>query len=138
MSSDEALVKNILQSFVRNTIPEYILEGSQEIVDSGGVIKLDVHRRAQYWEAEGQVQGEELQNYSPQLGINLGDNSASAFCNCSDSFAGYCRHIGALALKVIRSFESEAEEDIPRPKTDWHQAFRSFFATELEPEAGKH
>ncbi|SKA77299.1 Superfamily II DNA or RNA helicase, SNF2 family [Paucidesulfovibrio gracilis DSM 16080] len=138
MSGDEALVKEILQSFVHNTIPEYILEGSQEIVDTGGVVKLDVHRRDQYWEAEGQVHGEDLQNYKPQLGINLNDNSANAFCNCPDSFAGYCRHIGAIALKLIRSFDADSEEDLPRPKADWHQCFRAFFATELEPEAGKH
>ncbi|XPV74972.1 MAG: SNF2-related protein [Desulfovibrio sp.] len=134
---DEVLAKKILLDFIDDSVPEYILEGSRGIVNSGGIQKLDLKKRNQYWDADAQIQGEDFQIYSSEMGMNLEENTVNYYCNCPDSFSGACRHIGALALKVLESVEGEKAEAAP-PAADWRQHFRPFFATELEPEAGKH
>ncbi|WP_027175862.1 DEAD/DEAH box helicase [Desulfovibrio aminophilus] len=136
--SEEAVVKKILQKFVRDTVPEYILDGAHTILDSGGVQKIDLKKRAQYWDVDGQIQGDDFQVYAAELGLNLEEHTLNYFCNCPDSFSGVCRHISATALKLLKSLDTDSEEEAPRPRTDWRQTFRSFFSTELEPEPGKH
>mgnify|MGYP000947725619 FL=1 len=135
---EDAVVKKILQKFVRDTIPEYILEGSHAILDSGGVQKLDLKKRSQFWDVDGQIQGDDFQVYASEIGLNLEEQTISYFCNCPDSFSGVCRHIGATALKLLKSLDTDSGEEAPKPRTDWRQTFRTFFSTELEPEPGKH
>ncbi|WP_147821780.1 DEAD/DEAH box helicase [Salidesulfovibrio onnuriiensis] len=137
-NGEESVVKQILQDFVNNTIPDYILEMGQSIAAAGGVQKMDLKQRERYWDIDGQVEGEDFQNYSSEIGINLGDRAVNYYCNCPDSFSGVCRHVAATAVKLLKSLDTEQGEDIPAPRTDWHQTFRPFFATELEPESGKH
>ncbi len=137
-NADEGQVRAILQGFIRNTIPDYILEGAREIVDTDGVQKLDVKKRDQFWDVDGQIQGEDFQNYASELGLNLRDENVSFFCNCPESFSGVCKHVGAAALKLLSSLDGDDKEDAALVRADWRQTFRSFFATELEPEAGKH
>lgn len=136
--SEETVVKNILKSFVSNTVPEYILEGSQSIVNGGGVQKQDIKKRERYWDVDSLIQGDDFQNYSSELGLNLAEESINYYCNCPDSFSGVCRHVGAAALKLMRSLDTEDETEEVAAHIDWRQTFRSYFATELEPEAGKH
>ncbi|GAB7023405.1 DEAD/DEAH box helicase [Salidesulfovibrio brasiliensis] len=137
-NGEEAIVKTILHDFIEDTIPEYILEMAQEIVATNGVSKLDLKKREQYWDIDGMVQGDDFQNYSSEVGLNLGDQTINYYCNCPESFSGVCKHVAATVLKLSHSVNSDKGEDIPTPRTDWHQTFRPFFATELEPEAGKH
>ena len=137
-NTEDATVKGILQHFVSDTVPEYILENAQGLVDSSGVQKLDVKKRERYWDVDGQVQGDDFQIYASELGVNLSEGTVNYYCNCPDSFSGVCRHIGAVALKVLDSLKDDSEEDVPVVRTDWRQSFRVFFAGELEPEVGKH
>ncbi|AGW14419.1 DEAD/DEAH box helicase [Megalodesulfovibrio gigas] len=140
-AGNEALLRTTLQEFIKDSIPEYILESSQYIVASGGVQKISLKKGDPFWEIEGNVQGDDFQIYSPEVTINLKERRVNYFCNCPDSFSGVCRHVGATALKFLHSLESAGdEEDAPHPlpKTEWRQAFRSFFATEPEAEPGRH
>ncbi len=135
----EARVKPILQEFIANSIPEYILDGSHYIVGNVGVQKLSLKRDENYWEVEGNIQGEDFQIYSSELSINIKDASVSYQCNCPDSFSGVCRHVGATALKLLSSLETTDQDVAPqRPMVDWRHSFRGFFSTEPEPEAGRH
>jgi superfamily II DNA or RNA helicase len=135
--NDELLAKKILEDFVQDTVPEYILDGSKSIVASDGIQRVDVKKREQYWDAEAQIQGDDFQTYAAEMGLNLSQNTVTYYCNCPDSFSGVCRHIGALALKMVDNLGGEkAEAAVAVP--DWRQFFRPFFATELEPESGKH
>ncbi|WP_243546778.1 DEAD/DEAH box helicase [Pseudodesulfovibrio tunisiensis] len=137
--SEENIVKSILDNFINDTVPDYILDLARDIVASGGVQKLDLKKRDQYWDIDGQVEGEDFQNYTSEVGLNLSDNTINYYCNCADSFSGVCRHVAATALKLHNSLDGDqGEEALPTPRTDWRQTFRPFFATELEPEAGKH
>ncbi len=135
---EEMTVKSMLQEFVTDTTPEYIIDGSHAILNSGGVIKLSLKKDAGYWSVEAYVQGNDFQHYSPTLSLDTSEGSVSYFCNCPDSFSGICRHVGATALKLLSSLETQDNTEALLPKTEWRQCFRSFFSTELEPEAGKH
>ena len=57
--ADENRVREILTRFVRETIPDYIVENSAAIVESDGVQKLDVQQRDQFLDVDGPVQGDE-------------------------------------------------------------------------------
>ncbi len=137
-NGEEQIVKSILQDFIDDSVPEYILEGARDVVNQGGVQKLDLKKREQYWDIDGQVQGDDFQNYSSEIGLNLNDKTINYYCNCPDSFSGVCRHVAATAYKMLKSLDSESSEEAPLPRTEWKQTFRPFFATELEPEAGRH
>lgn len=137
-SGEEQIVKSILQDFIGDSVPEYILESANEVVANNGVSKLDLKKREQYWDIDGQVQGDDFQNYTSEIGLNLSEKSINYYCNCPDSFSGVCRHVAATAVKLLKSLDSESGEEAPKPRTDWKQTFRPFFATELEPEAGRH
>lgn len=137
-NGEEAIVKEILQEFISDTVPEYILEMAKDIVASSGVMKIDLKKRDQYWDIDGMVQGDDFQNYASEIGLNLGDNTINYYCNCPESFSGVCKHVAATAIKLQHSVNGEQGESVPTARTDWHQTFRPFFATELEPEAGKH
>ena len=137
---DEASAKTLLHELVSSTIPEYIIEGSQYLLDSGGVQKISVKKGDGYWDITGTVQGEDFQIYSPKISLDFHENSTTFICNCPEAFSGACRHVGAAALKFLPSLEEgNTEETAPaKPRSDWRQNFRSYFATELEPEAGRH
>lgn len=139
INGDEAQAKKVLQHYVSVTVPEYILEMAQAIVATdGGVMKVDLKKRDQFWDVDALVQGEDFQNYSSELGINLAEEKVSAYCNCPESFTGVCKHVAAAAVKLLSTLDVNSEIELGQQKTDWRQNFRSYFATELEPEAGKH
>lgn len=137
---DEASAKKLLHELVSSTIPEYIIEGSQYLLDSGGVQKISVKKGDGYWDISGTVQGEDFQIYSPKISLDFHENSTNFICNCPEAFSGACRHVGAAALKFIPSLEEGATTEAApaKPRSDWRQNFRSYFSTELEPEAGRH
>ena len=137
-NAEELVVNSILRDFINDSIPDYILEMAQGIVAENGVVKLDLKKRDQYWDIDGQVAGDDFQNYTSEIGLNLSEKTINYYCNCPDSFSGVCRHVAATALKLKKSLETESGEEMPAPRTDWRQTFRPFFATELEPEAGRH
>jgi non-specific serine/threonine protein kinase len=136
---DESRVKSLLQEFVRDSIPEYILEGAHYILSNGGVQKLGLKKGERLWDVEGAIQGEDFQVYASELSIGLEDGQVAFYCNCPDSFSGVCKHVGATALKLLSSLSDSGSKDEPSlPKTEWRQTFRGFFSTEPEPEAGRH
>ncbi|MFV0422132.1 DEAD/DEAH box helicase [Oleidesulfovibrio sp.] len=135
---EETTVKSMLQEFVTDTVPEYIIDGSHNILNSGGVLKLSLKKSGGYWDVEAHIQGDDFQNYSPKLSLNISEETINYMCNCPDSFSGVCRHVGAAALKLLSSLESSDEAEPVAPKMEWRQSFRNFFSTEFEPEAGKH
>ncbi|MDR0339099.1 MAG: DEAD/DEAH box helicase [Desulfovibrio sp.] len=137
---DESLIRNMLQEFVTDAIPEYIVESARTLVAESGVQKLSLKKDNAFWEVEGNVQGDDFQNYSPKLTLALNEQSTSYLCNCPDSFSGACRHVAAAALKLLDSLEVRQKEpgESDKPRTDWRQTFRSFFSAEIEPEAGRH
>ncbi|MEW5771920.1 MAG: SNF2-related protein [Thermodesulfobacteriota bacterium] len=136
--AQEKVVENLLHEFLKFTVPEYIVSGSREVLASGGVQKLSLNKRDGYWDVEGQIQGDDFQVYSSELGLNLSEGTVNFYCNCADSFSGVCKHIAATALKLLSSLEVKDQAEAPVVHTDWKQTFRSYFSTELEPEAGKH
>ncbi len=136
---EEGRAQQILSHFIKDSVPEYILEGARSIIDGGGVRKLSLKKREQFWDIDAQIQGDDFQSYAAEIGLNLSEGSITHFCNCPDSFSGVCRHIGAGALKLLETLETATDkEDLPKPRTDWRQSFRSFFSAEHEPEAGRH
>ncbi len=138
--SEEGQVRDLLHTFIADSVPEYILEGAHQIVGHGGVQKLSLKKGEHFWEVNGNIQGEDFQVYSPEVSLNLKDNRISYYCNCPDSFSGVCRHVGATALKFLTSLESgdDDKETPTKPRKEWRQSFRNFFATEHEPEPGRH
>jgi len=137
---DEDRARSILSHFIADSVPEYIREGAQNILDDGGVRKLSLQKREQTWDVDAQIQGDDFQNYASELSLNLGDGNVSHYCNCPDHSFGVCRHVGASALKLLQSLETAPDRDEApaKPRADWRQSFRTFFASEHEPEAGKH
>lgn len=137
---DESFIQPILQEFINDSIPEYIVDSARDTIAEGGVQKLGLKKDEAFWEVEGSIQGEDFQIYSPKLTISLNEENVSYHCNCPDSFSGACRHVAATALKLLSSLEvhEDSPEQPVRPRTDWRQTFRSFFSTDIEPEAGKH
>ena len=136
--TEEKVIEHLLKEFISYTIPEYILEGSRSIISNNGVQKLSLNTREGYWDVDGQIQGEDFQVYSSEIGLNIREGSVNFYCNCPDSFSGVCRHIGAVALKFLQSMEAGGEEEAPPARADWRQSFRSYFAAEPEPEPGRH
>ena len=137
-TSEENTVKNITDTFLQESIPEYILENARNILTNEGVQKLDLKKRPNYWDIEGRIQSDDFQVYNPEIGINLNESSVNFFCNCPDSFTGVCPHVGATMLKILTTLENGGEEAAPRPRTDWRHTFRPFFATVPEPEPGNN
>ena len=137
-TSEENTVKNITDTFLKESIPEYILENSRNILSSEGVQKLDLKKRQNYWDIEGKIQSDDFQVYNPEIGINLSEQSVNFFCNCPDSFTGVCPHVGATMLKILTTLDNGGEEATPRPRTDWRHTFRPFFSTVPEPEPGNN
>ncbi|MCC8193442.1 MAG: ATP-dependent helicase, partial [Deltaproteobacteria bacterium] len=131
----------LLREFLADAVPEYIQEGARELA-SHGIQKLNLKKSGAYWDVEGTIQGEDLQTYSPKLSIDLNEGTVNPLCNCEDSFSNVCRHVAAVALKLLDTLDSAAADtDAPLPavsRNEWRQTFRPFFATALEPESGRH
>ncbi|NLW82335.1 MAG: ATP-dependent helicase, partial [Desulfovibrionales bacterium] len=134
----EERVQRILNTFMSENIPEHIRDGAQYLIAGGGIQKIDVRRDEESWDVEGQIQGDDFQTYTSELGIDLGHGSIHSYCNCEDSFSGICRHVAAMAMDLAARLDVKHEAE-PQPlKSEWKHSFRSFFSTALEPEPGQH
>ncbi len=138
LNTQEKKIREIVQRFVNNNIPEYILESAKGFFSENGIHKLSIKKNDPYWDLEGRIQGDDFQVYNSELGLNLDSEAVHFYCNCPDSFSGVCKHVGATALKFLTSLSEDDAEELPKTRTDWHHNFRMFFATELEPEPGQH
>ena len=136
--SDEARIQRIVHNFLSDNIPEHIRDGAQYLIADGGIQKIDIRRDEESWDVEGQIQGDDFQTYSSELGINLDQGSVHSYCNCQDSFSGICRHVAATALGLLSKLNVTREVETQPIKSEWKQSFRYFFSTDLEPEPGHH
>ncbi len=136
--SDEARIQRIVHNFLSDNIPEHIRDGAQYLIADGGIQKIDIRRDEESWDVEGQIQGDDFQTYSSELGINLDQGSVHSYCNCQDSFSGICRHVAATALGLLSKLDVKREVEAQPIKSEWKQSFRYFFSTALEPEPGHH
>ncbi len=137
-NSQEKKVKEILENFVSENIPEYILESARNLYSENGAHKLKIKKGDHFWDLEGRIQGDDFQVYNSEIGLNLDNNAINFYCNCPDSFSGVCKHVGATALKFLASMNVDHQEELPGTRTDWRHTFRHYFATALEPEPGQH
>ncbi|WP_028575457.1 DEAD/DEAH box helicase [Desulfonatronovibrio hydrogenovorans] len=138
LSTEQKKVKEIVQRFVNENIPEYILESAKGLFSDNGSHKVSIKKRDQYWDLEGRIQGDDFQVYNSELGLNLDNETINFYCNCPDSFSGVCKHVGATALKFLASLSEDDKKELPKTRTDWRHNFRIYFSTELEPEPGQH
>ena len=137
--AEKNIVRTLIQSFVHDTIPEYIRDSGQYILSDGGVQKINISQDGGVWRVEGTIQGEDFQVYTPALHLNLDDGLIKHQCNCSESFSGVCRHVAAISLQLQTDLrEDDPGEETPALRSDWKQSFRSFFSTDMEPEPGRH
>lgn len=131
-------IKKILNNFIKESIPEYILTRSHQILADGGIQKVSIRKEDNLWDIEGTVQSEDLQVYHTDMDIDIENDSVTYYCNCPDSFTGICPHIGAVVENILLSFvQDEEKEGKGKKQTEWRQHFRRFFSTEPEPEAGQ-
>ncbi len=137
--SEHGAVREMCQTFLHDSVPEYIRESAYNILTEGGVQKLHI-QEGESWHVQAAIQGEDLQVYNPSLDLTLTDRSVRHQCNCSDAFSGLCRHVGALALRLIEELRKEQGETVETapPAADWKQSFHNFFSTSMEPEPGRH
>ena len=136
---DETTVKKILDHFVLEAVPEYIVDSARYLLANASGQKLNLKKTNEFWEAELSIQGDDFQIYTPKLTLDFSDNKLRHSCNCDSAFSGACIHVAAAALKVSSSLECHAEDTVQtKPVTSWRQTFRSFFANEIEPETGRH
>ncbi|MDD2967690.1 MAG: SNF2-related protein [Desulfovibrionaceae bacterium] len=140
--AEKNVVRELNQSFLNEVIPEYIRDMGHYILSEGGVQKINISQNGDQWHMQGVIQGDDFQVYNPVLLFNLLDRTTKQQCNCTDAFSGVCSHVAALALRIQDEFRNDdvsaPEEPQPSPVRDWKQSFRSFFSTDMEPEAGKH
>ena len=137
---EETAARSLTQKYIDSTLPEYIADFGREILADGGVGKFTLREEGEVWTAEGTVQGEDFQAYKPVLTINFRDQRVDGACNCMEAFNGPCRHIAAVAQKLVASLaasEGEPEKEA-KPKSEWRHSFRNFFGGTFEPETGRH
>lgn len=135
-STDESRVMEIINEFLRDSVPEHILEFSHELLSQQGLDKMDLKKRDTYWDIDSKIQGDEFQIYTPEIGINLSEESINYFCNCPDSFSGVCPHVGATVLYLRSTLQDQGEMQNLTPRTDWRHSFRNLFTSPPEPEPG--
>lgn len=137
--SEKNAVRTLINTFVQDSIPEYIRDSAQYILSDGGVQKVNIAREEPDWKMSGVIQSDDFQVYTPSISLNLEEKTIHHRCNCSEAFTGVCRHVAALSLQMQADLrEHDACEDAPGPRSDWKQSFRSFFSTGMEPEPGRH
>ncbi len=131
-------VKKIIEDFKNENLPEYILEKSRHILSENGIQKLSTRKNEDTWNIESNVNSDDLQFYHTEIDIQLTENMLSYFCNCPNSFAGVCPHVGATLEKILASFKTDQnKQEETVPQADWRKQFRGFFATAPEPEQGQ-
>lgn len=137
--SEHTVILEMCQTFLHDKVPEYIRDGGNYILSENGVQKINI-QEGETWEVQGNIQGDDFQVYTPKLTFSISDRTTESQCNCSDAFTGVCRHVAALATKLVDELRKEEgeEADDHLPTTDWKQSFRGFFTTDMEPEPGKH
>lgn len=144
---EAAAAVKILDGFIHDSIPEYILDGARMLNNEEGSMKTSVKKEGNLYEITGNLQGYDLEIFRPALTLSLEDARVTHQCNCnSDSLIGPCRHVAALALRAQVQFseeDSSSDESTTNDlqiikNTDWRKSFRSFFTTAIEPESGKH
>jgi non-specific serine/threonine protein kinase len=142
MTTDDANILNLLQKFIQNSIPEYILDEAQSSADYASVPKINFKREGPYCEITGNVAGEDLQVFRPSISITENERSVAARCNCSDdNISGGCRHVAVLALQAVANLQHDEPEHgggVNLPAQDWRQSFRGLFNTQIDPEASKY
>ena len=110
---EELAARNLTQKYIDGTLPEYIADFGRQILAEGGVGKFTLREEEEVWTAEATVQGEDFQAYRPVLTVNFRDQRVDGACNCMEAFNGPCRHIAAVAQKLVSSLaasEGEPEE----------------------------
>ena len=101
---NETEVIELLKDFIRENLPEYLLEPAKSLLSDDRVHHLDIKRKNGHWDVSAQINSDDFQTYAPEVGI-FSDGNITFFCNCPDSFSGICSHIGAVLLKVLATLE---------------------------------
>lgn len=137
--SEHSVVAEMCQTFLQESVPEYIRDSAYYILSDDGVQKINI-QEGENWTVQAVIQGDNLQVYTPSVSFTITDRTTHHQCNCSDAFTGICKHVTALVMRLIeelRKEQGETQETIA-PVADWKQSFRNFFSTDMEPEPGKH
>ncbi len=140
-SREEASAKNILQTFLDKSIPEYIRDTARMLISENSIGKPDIEVVGDNLKVQASINGEDFQTYSPSLKINLNDKHVEHTCNCMESFSDPCKHIAALTTHLVKTFESHnqiEEVQAEKVRTEWRQDFRSFYTGHFEPETSRH
>lgn len=111
--SEQSVVREMCQAFLHDSVPEYIRDAAYYILSEGGAQKINI-QEGETWDVQGVIQGEDLQVYTPSLSFTITDRSTRHQCNCSDAFTGICRHVAALALRLVE----ELQQGTGRPGRD--------------------
>lgn len=137
--AEQSAAIEICQNFLQDSVPEYIRDVAYQLFSDNGVQKINI-QEGDPWTCQGVIQGEDLQVYNPSLTFSISEKTAKYQCNCSDAFTGICKHVSALAFRFLEELRKDQgqTEEAPVPAVEWKQSFRSFFSTEMEPEAGRH
>ena len=137
--SDQKIVYDICQKFLREHIPEYVRDMAHDLILDNGPQKIDL-QEGDNWTVKGVIQGEDLQVYTPKIEICIADHQLRQECNCQAAFSGSCTHVATLILQLLENLkdtQNDTTDDVI-PVKDWKQSFHSFFTSEIEPEAGRH
>lgn len=137
---EENIARSLIQGFIKGSIPDYIRDVGQSIIQNNGVQKLTIRKEHDIWYIDSIVQEEDFQNYSPQLIIFIEESRVSHTCNCHEAFMGVCKHIASVAIKLHNDLDKSTDlvEEPIKHNIEWRQSFRNFFFTSLEPEVGRH
>ena len=117
--SEQSVVREMCQTFLHDNVPEYIRDAAYYILSEGEVQKINI-QEGETWEVQGVIQGEDLQVFTPSLTLTITDRSTRHQCNCSDAFSGICRHVAALALRLVEELRKEQgdTEDTTPPSNE--------------------
>ena len=85
---EENIARSLIQGFIKGSIPDYIRDVGQSIIQNNGVQKLTIRKEHDIWYIDSIVQEEDFQNYSPQLIIFIEESRVSHTCNCHGAFRG--------------------------------------------------
>ncbi len=140
MDLEQTQIKNIVQNFLIDSIPDYIIESAQTLISNKELQEIKVKKNETFWTIESTVLSHDLQSYSIEITISLQEETVNCYCNCSNSFSGTCAHAVALLLLFVQEMSPEDEKEASPLSSsyEWRQIFRTFFTTDLEAESGKH
>ncbi len=140
-SREETHAKLMLQKFLDNSVPEYILDMAQFTLGESSIGKVNIDTVGENIKFDAAISGEDFQSYHPQISLNLGDKRIEHSCDCMESFSEPCKHIAALSkhlTQTLKSTEDNVTPPAPKPPSQWRQNFRSFYSGKLDPETSKH